>query len=370
MVEVPGRRPIRVDMLVPNGLDGPGGIARVSAVLAEEFAKGDEVHLRTIRTRLHPDKSWAEALLPFYLLRFLVTVLLRRPDVVHVNLSVGGSTLRKSLFALIARTLRIPYVIHLHGSTYDAFFQRLSPRLKDLVRGMFRYASAVIVLGSYWRRHVVEDIGVAAERVVVVDNAAPAPDDVPQTDSDSDPVVLFLGEIGTRKGVPELLQALADERVRALPWRAVFAGEGAIEPYRDMAERLELSDRVNFIGWVGPQDVARRLREASLFALPSRAENQPMSIIEAMGAELAVVATTVGAVPEMIEDGRTGLLVPPGDAPALARALQQLLESPDRRRALARAARATYEQRFTPAVQARRVVDVYRAVLSRSSIPS
>lgn len=356
-----GQAPLRVDMLVPNGLDGPGGVARVAAVVANEFARTGKVHVRPIRSRLSPDRKIAEILMPLYLLRFAWQLASGRPDLVHINLSIGGSTLRKALFAAIARSFGIPYVIHLHGSNYDAFFQRLPRFAQDRVRSLFRGAAAVVVLGEYWRRHVVDAIGVDDARVSVIDNAAPS---TPPTSGGQNevPRILFLGEVGRRKGVPELLRALADDRVRALPWQASIAGEGLIEPYRAEAERLGLSDRISFEGWVGPDGVTALLARSDVFVLPSHGENQPMSIIEAMGAGLAVVTTRVGAIPEMMEHERSGLLVEAGDAEALARALERVLVSPQERQRLGDAGRAVYASRFTPTVQAQKLLDVYNRV--------
>ncbi|HEY8380516.1 MAG TPA: glycosyltransferase family 4 protein [Microvirga sp.] len=360
--------PLRVDMLVPNGLDGPGGVARVAAVIADEFARSGGVHVRPIRSRLSADRKIAEVLMPLYLLRFAWQLASGRPDIVHINLSIGGSTLRKALFAAIARAFRVPYVIHLHGSNYDVFFARLPRFAQDRVRRLFRGAAAVVVLGEYWRRHVVDAIGVDDARVSVVDNAAPS---TPPPPGDRNEVtrILFLGEVGRRKGVPELLRALADDRVRALPWQASIAGEGLIEPYRVEAERLGLGDRVRFEGWVGPDGVTALLAQSDVFVLPSHGENQPMSIIEAMGAGLAVVTTRVGAIPEMVEHERSGLLVEAGDSDALARALERVLVSPEERQRLGKAGRAVYASRFTPAVQAKKLLDVYRRVAGERRQP-
>ncbi len=94
-----------------------------------------------------------------------------------------------------------------------------------------------------------------------------------------------------------------------------------------------------------------------------------MSIIEAMGAGLAVVTTRVGAIPEMVEHERSGLLVEAGDSDALARALERVLVSPEERQRLGKAGRALYASRFTPAVQAKKLLDVYRRVAGERRQP-
>jgi glycosyltransferase involved in cell wall biosynthesis len=132
--------------------------------------------------------------------------------------------------------------------------------------------------------------------------------------------LLFVGLLVRRKGVHDLLEAMARA---ALPPGVVLqvAGDG---PERAalgaMAARLGLQDRVEFLGF--RSDVPRLLAEADAFVLPSAMEQQPLVLIEALGAGKPVVATEVGGVAEMVAD--TGLLVPPGDVGALAAALVEL----------------------------------------------
>jgi glycosyltransferase involved in cell wall biosynthesis len=115
-------------------------------------------------------------------------------------------------------------------------------------------------------------------------------------------------------------------------------GEG---PDRDaVAQAIHdrgLADRVELTGT--REDVAQILARADVFVLSSRSEGMPMSALEAMAAGLPVVATAVGGVPELVVDGETGFLVPPGDAPALSRALDRILGDPDLRRRLGEAGR-------------------------------
>jgi glycosyltransferase involved in cell wall biosynthesis len=110
--------------------------------------------------------------------------------------------------------------------------------------------------------------------------------------------------------------------------------------------------------------VPRLLGESDLFVLPSRSEAMPNGVIEAMAAGMPVIATDVGGIPELVAHGRTGLLVPPGDAAALATALLQLMAAPDRAAALGRAARAEVERRFSFETMVSRFEHIYLAELA------
>src|SRR5262249_5244968 len=133
------------------------------------------------------------------------------------------------------------------------------------------------------------------------------------------PVVLTLGRLDAQKGYPVLLEAAAQ-----LP-DADFAvaGEGPErDVLEDLAGRLGIADRVHFLGH--RTDVPELLAAADVFALPSLYEGSSLAVLEAMAARRAVVSSAVGGTEELIEDGESGLLVPPGDAAALAGAIRRL----------------------------------------------
>lgn len=104
------------------------------------------------------------------------------------------------------------------------------------------------------------------------------------------------------------------------------------------------------------------LNRADIFVLPSRAENQPVSILEAMARGVPVVATRVGAIPEQIDDGASGLLVDPGNAEQLAAALEQLIISPEKREAFGAAGQARFTRDFSVAACAQRFAAMYRSL--------
>jgi glycosyltransferase involved in cell wall biosynthesis len=159
--------------------------------------------------------------------------------------------------------------------------------------------------------------------------------------------------------VPHLVKAL--ERMKGVPgWRATLAGDGGVDALKSEIVALGLADRVTVPGWLGPEDTAALLATGDILTLPSHAENLPMSIIEAMASGLAVVATPVGAVEDIVKDGKTGLLVPPGDDSALADALTRLVQDGELRHRLAAAAQAFQRQHLDIGPYADRICAVWR----------
>jgi len=142
-------------------------------------------------------------------------------------------------------------------------------------------------------------------------------------------------------------------------WRATIAGDGDVEETRQEVGRLGLSDHVALPGWVGPNDVAELLSRSDVLVLPSFDENLPMSVIEGMAAGLAIIATPVGAVEDIIVHGDTGLLVPVGDSKAIAASIQLLLEQPQLRKTLGENARRRHSERLEIGMYFDRLVDLW-----------
>ena len=172
--------------------------------------------------------------------------------------------------------------------------------------------------------------------------------------------ILFLGRLDRAKGVFDLLAAGALLAPRFPALRLVFGGEGDAVALRRRALDLGIGDRLELPGWLGPRERDEQLARASVFCLPSHAEGLPMAMLEAMAAGRAVIASSVGGIPETIVDGDNGLLVPPHDEPALARALAQVLGDDALRARLARGARATVEQHYSTEVVCGRLSALYR----------
>ena len=268
-----------------------------------------------------------------------------QPQIVHTFL------LTASLYGRLAAMLaRVPIVI---GSEHNIYHRKrrhhaLAERL--LMSG----TASVVVVAESVRDFYIRQIHADPAKVDVIHNAVDwahlqttmsrdetrrslgVPVDVP--------VVAVIGRLSEQKGHTYLLDALA--RTAALDRvHAVFAGDGDLrESLRARASALGVSSRVHLVGV--RRDVGNLLNAIDVFVLPSLWEGLPLALLLAMGAGVPVVATTVSGVPEVVESGRTGLLVAPGDAAALGQAVSLLITDPELRRRLSEAARAEVLPRF------------------------
>lgn len=355
------RKMLYVMVATPTGPTGQGGIDRMMGVLKQQLQQraGDDISVRFVASR----GSGPVALSFFHMLGFCMTMLLARLrgrcDLVHINLSSFGSTYRKIVIAAFAQALGIPYVLHLHGSEYRSFWRNDNRFVSRCIRHMFENAAHVIVLGHIWRDFVAARAPAAQPRIVIVPNATAIP--ALQTIGGGETChILFLGRLGQRKGVPELCEAL-NQLADHGGWRMTIAGDGDIEETRETLARNGLGARVTLPGWVGQSAVTHLIASADILVLPSYNENLPVSVIEAMAAGLAVIATPVGAVEDIITDGETGLLVKPGDASALAAAIRRLLDDPNLRKSLGEAAMAVHRERLELSAFAETICNIWKA---------
>ncbi len=178
-----------------------------------------------------------------------------------------------------------------------------------------------------------------------------------------EPIIGHISNFRELKRIPDVLRIFHCIQ-RRLPARLLLIGEGPeVEPARSLAAELGIEERVRFLGAV--RDVASVLPQLDLFLLPSEYESFGLAALEAMACGVPVIATRVGGLPEVVEDGRSGLLCNVGDIRCMAKLGTELLSDPGRHRAMAEAARQRAETEF----RRDRVVDVYeryyREVLAR-----
>jgi glycosyltransferase involved in cell wall biosynthesis len=182
------------------------------------------------------------------------------------------------------------------------------------------------------------------------------------------PTILCAGAICARKNQNAFIRAL-DPLAARQKFRLVFIGGASrAEAYcREFFELLGTRPWCEHAGIVGRDKLKSYLREAALLALPSLEDNCPMVVLEAMAAGAPVIAANVGGVPDLIEDGKTGLFCDPLDAASMSGAVERLLAQPPLARALAAEANRRARERFHPLVVARRHLEIYREVLARKN---
>jgi len=348
----------RVLLLCPGGLEHGGGIGRQMHYFLAALPQAAETPAYTVIDTRGPwflgSARWRVPLSAAYLMAAGVRIawvgIASRPSLMHANITGRGSTLRKLVLTTVARMVALPYVLHVHDYDYAADVRARGGVMRRLVRGMFAAAEQTIVLGTEAERTLRAALTLPDARILVLPNAVPDPNPAPRAGvsvSAASPVhLVFLGYLSARKGVPELLEALASPALAALSWRATLAGGGPVDEFCAKATALGLAERVVFPGWIDQPSASALCAAADILVLPSHAEGLAMSVLEGLAHGLAVVATPVGAHAEVIEPDQSGLLVPPGDVGALGAALTRVVSDQALRERLRTGARQRFLDRF------------------------
>jgi glycosyltransferase involved in cell wall biosynthesis len=307
--------------------------------------------------------SYLVAALP--LIRRLLRI--HRYDAVHVFFSLPTGALLPFL------GLRgTPVVVSLRGSDVPGYdehnpsLQRAHRVLAPLTRWIWRRADRVVA--------VCESLGQLARRTwpdlryTVVPNGVDLtlfhPADRATRAGSSRIRCVAVARLIERKGLGDLIRALA--LLEPGRYQLEIVGGGADEQQlRGLATQLGLADDVHFCGPLARAEVAERYREADLFTLPSSAEAFGNVFAEALASGLPIVGSTTGGIPDLVEHESNGLLVPPGDVLALARAIRRLGDDPGLRAEMALRNRAKAEATLECAHVTRRYVALYEAIQHR-----
>ena len=370
-------RPLRVLFITPAYLPWLGGLEVLASQLLEELQhRGCEVGLITC------PHAAVEAGLDVVggvpVLRTGTQEALARND--------GAAVLRGAVeVGRFARDLA-PDVVHTHdASTALWTYLRTQRHRRPLVSTIHNVMSAhlgeelapvaAMVNESAWvtgvSQAVVDDTAqlfpAVVDRLSLVRNAVKAPPGEPQPIVERAPL-LCVGRLVPQKGFDMAIEAFALIAER-FPWaRLQIAGTG---PDRDdllaLGRRLGVGDRLDLLGRVEPDEVPRLLARSTALVMPSRYEGLPLVALEAAWSARPVVAMAGPGLGEAVVDGTTGLLVPPGDVPGLARSMAVLLASRERATTMGRAARSRMEEHWSIGATVDAYEAIYRAALAESS---
>jgi len=328
-----------------------GGMFKVADYLIQAQAcstPAGAAELRPLDTR-----GGANALYSFWVLATALARLVRgrldgRLAGVHVNMAERLSLFRKSAVVVTSRALGIPVVLHLHAAQLHHFYRTLPRPLQALTRWVFSLPASCVVLGTAAKSFVIDELQVPADRVEIVINGVPEPTEARRkVVSHAVQRVLFVGNLSERKGVSDLLQALALPGFDAARLEVNLAGGGDVQAYQARAKELGIDRFVRFEGWSDQTQVARLMARADVLVLASYDEGLPLVILEALANGVAVVCSPVGEIPSVLTHDVNACFVRPGDVAGLAAALQRVLQQPELMDTLEHNGRTLYEQQFS-----------------------
>jgi glycosyltransferase involved in cell wall biosynthesis len=259
----------------------------------------------------------------------------------------------------------IPYSVTAHANDIYVHGRLLEEKI--------RRSRAFLTISEANRTYLRARLGPVAETIGLVRCGIDRARFASKLDRDGEPLVFTVGRLIPKKGFDVLLRALA----RTSPSiRCVIAGDGPQrEELEELARTLGLEDRVRFLGAIDTERVRFWLRNARVFALPCRrtpegdVDGIPVALMEAMSSGCPVISTRISGIPELVQDGVSGLLVEGGDEEALARALDRLLGDPVLARSLAEGGRRVVDAEFGLRRNARALFEAFQLEAVPAALP-
>lgn len=286
-------------------------------------------------------KLWNAVKKLFYYVIYLSN---NHPNIVHINTSLKPYSFRRDFsFLFVTKLFRVKVLLHIHGGVLDEFLERNLFLIRLLIKKLLEMPDQIIVLSSvqketFQKYHIQRKVSVVPNML----DAGEFDQNENRKQKFSIPpghiVILFVASIFFKeKGVWEALEAISLIVKNYRNALLILVG-GDREEYAMKKYCLEkkLQDYVLFTGHLLRKDVIEIFRASNIFILPSYNEGFPLVILEAMAAGLPIVATPVGAIPEIIENGVNGFLIPPKDPLKLAEKIAFLIENKSLRESMAK----------------------------------
>ncbi len=336
---------MRVAMIGPD-LEAQGGIATLARTFIESRALSG-VEVRYFSSVSEGSKVRKVAQMAVGQARFLKSLISDwEPDLFHIHVADGASFYRKMVYFEQARASSKPVVLHNNFAHLEDLFER--DRVHEaLIRRAYSEADQVHVVSNDMAE-CIRDWTDGKATIRVLFNPVPAgefPWSGPRGPKER-PTVLFMGRVGERKGIFDLVEAWPKvlEQVPSAGLRV--GGDGDLDRLRARLEELGISGSVEVLGWISGQDRLDAYAKADVYCLPSYAEGLPVSVLEAMASGLALVGTDVDGFPDAIVEGKTGFMITPGDRESLADRLVRLLANTELRDRMGSAGRQRVEEVF------------------------
>lgn len=329
-----------------------GGIAQVISAFSKIYPVFN--HVATSSEGSLPQKSFK---LFSAIFKFLYYCIFKNIKIVHVHGASYNSFSRKKIFIFLARLMGKKVVYHVHGAEYKKFYSNNERSVTNL----FKKVDLVVALSESWKFFFEDEVG--HRNVKVIQNIVSLPVRL-AVQEDGLVHFLFLGVLGQRKGIYDLLDAVS-EHIGELKGKAVFhiGGNGETQKVKERIVQLRLEGLVVFEGWVSGERKVRLLNQADVYILTSYNEGLPISILEAMAYKLPIISTPVGGIPEVVIQNKNGFLVSPGDKQAIGKAILKMMESKNFRCAAGEVSYSKIQPHFPDNV-AEKLEAMYRELLS------
>lgn len=278
-------------------------------------------------------------------------------DIVHIHMASRLSTFRKGIYIRIAKRKKKRVILHIHGAEYKIFYgKECNEKQRKKIRKSFELVDNIIVLSEEWKDYF-KDL-VDENKIIVLYNAVKVPENFDKDLNTKN--ILFLGRIGDRKGIFDLLDVIKKLIKQNDDIKLYVGGDGEVERLQEAIDKNQLTNNVEYIGWTNGEKKDKYLKEVSYYVLPSYNEGMPMSVLEGMAYKNVTISTNVGGIPKVIHNKENGIIINPGDKDELYKSFVELFSDKKLREKLSLNARKTIEEKFDVNKNVEDVIKIYK----------
>lgn len=297
---------------------------------------------------------------------FIKVLLVDHPDIIHIHSSFGASFYRKIPFIYMASWTQKPIINHIHGADFSAFYLDATERKRNFIKKIYNKCTFLIALSEEWKENLSQIV--SDKKIKVIENYSIMHNDALQERlvRNCNYTVLFLGELGKRKGCYDIPAVVEQVSVVFPEVKFILAGVGTREDEQAIKQLIKEKDvekNVDFPGWVRGEQKDKLLREADIFFLPSYNEGMPMSILDAMGYGLPVVSTNVGGIPKIVHEGENGFCCPPSQIKSMSDAIVRILENDIDRKQMSQESIKIVQERYSLDIHIDHLEKIYISLL-------
>ena len=351
---------MRVLVIGPSPTRSKGGMATVIEEIEKDKKLNEQFDIDIYESFIDGNKVTIFLFSIYAFIKFFLTK--RNYDLYHIHVASHGSTFRKGYYVDVIKRWNKKVILHIHGAQYLVFYDGITEKRKRRVVEILKKADMVIALSQDWKDKFDKRFGLSnccvLENGIDMERLAPAICE-PALHQNA---FVTLGRLGQRKGTYDLIDAIDIARKSVPNIKCYLAGDGDIEKVRDLVKTRKLEKNIEVVGWADFDKKLELLSSVSTVVLPSYNEGLPMSILEGMACGKAIVSTTVGAIPEVINK-ENGILVEAGDVQALSEALVECSQDLETIKKMSIANIAKIQNQFSMGVMHSQLSKYYENVL-------
>lgn len=260
---------------------------------------------------------------------FQLLIIDHKIKIVHIHGASYGSFFRKFVCFVIAKYIFQKKIIyHIHGAEYQLFYFHSNKFIKKLIKSFINNADLIICLSTAWKTFF--KLNFNPKNIEIVPNIIDYPSLSNSKKDDTILILLFLGMIGQRKGIFDLLEVISNNKGKYIgKIKLVIGGNGEVERLSNIIRDKRLEDLIEFVGWITDEKKIAWLQKANIYILPSYNEGLPISILEALSYGQSIIASNVGGISEIVFPYINGILIEPGNLSEIESAINFFIKNPE-----------------------------------------